>query len=179
MSTTLKPYELTPGRYRRTWGGYTIEVDVQSSRGRLVETAPSGFQSDPMTMPDAVYEPIEVNIESSFLANAESVSRELAEAESVAASLRSRQDIIERFRGRLPALGDRVRLRRAPGTPPQSVKEICGEIVTIVGLSAKASCLTGVMVTFSHADIVNPTPLDLGWFELLNPEVQTSGKLAA
>ena len=50
--------ELTPGKYLRTWAGYTIPVEIRrcSDGGPLHEIAPSGNISDPDTMPDATWE---------------------------------------------------------------------------------------------------------------------------
>ena len=49
---------LIPGRYHRTWAGYTIEVELRFIGRTLVEIAPSGLMTYPETMPDAVWAPI-------------------------------------------------------------------------------------------------------------------------
>lgn len=48
----------TPGRYVRTWAGFTVSVDVREFCGRLVAFYPSGWFEDVTDTPGATWERI-------------------------------------------------------------------------------------------------------------------------
>ena len=48
---------IKPGKYRRTWAGYTVNVEVFECDGVLLERGPTGVESAVESMPDAIYEP--------------------------------------------------------------------------------------------------------------------------
>ena len=49
---------MKPGRYLRTWGGYTIPVTVRFLGGLLVAIMPSGFHEPVSHTPDATWAPV-------------------------------------------------------------------------------------------------------------------------
>lgn len=51
-------HTMKPGRYLRTWGGYTIPVTVRFLGGLLVAIMPSGFHEPVSHTPDATWAPV-------------------------------------------------------------------------------------------------------------------------
>lgn len=130
---------LAPGWYRRTWAGYTVLVEIRrSADGALEEVAPSGLVSDPASMPDAEWSPVQ-----SFVRMFKPQFAALVESGAKTQTVRPTPE-------RMPQSGDRISLRCWTGAAYRSKQRVLREAV-IVGVDHCEITETGVIVN-SYAE---------------------------